>query len=104
MATATIPPAPSAKTNRVGLEMAQYKGNKSTLCAGCGHNAISERIIEACFEMGVKENQPQHQVLVLCRVHLSTQLVSRLPECFLHFLTGHGSAFPFNTALTQGLY
>jgi 2-oxoglutarate ferredoxin oxidoreductase subunit beta len=31
-----------------------YKGGKTTLCAGCGHNAISERIIDACFEMGVK--------------------------------------------------
>src|ERR1019366_1979499 len=57
MATATVPPAPSAKTNRVGLEMARYKGNKSTLCAGCGHNAISERIIEACFEMGVEPHR-----------------------------------------------
>jgi len=40
-------------TNRIGLELAQYRGTKSTLCAGCGHNAISERVIEACFEMGV---------------------------------------------------
>jgi 2-oxoglutarate ferredoxin oxidoreductase subunit beta len=31
-----------------------YKGGKTTLCAGCGHNAISERILEAMFEMGVK--------------------------------------------------
>jgi 2-oxoglutarate ferredoxin oxidoreductase subunit beta len=31
-----------------------YKGGKTTLCAGCGHNAISERIIDAMFEMGVK--------------------------------------------------
>jgi 2-oxoglutarate ferredoxin oxidoreductase subunit beta len=30
-----------------------YKGGKSTLCAGCGHNAISERILEAMFRMGV---------------------------------------------------
>jgi len=51
MATTSVPSSPSAKTNRIGLEVAQYKGNKSTLCAGCGHNAISERIIEGkCFE------------------------------------------------------
>jgi 2-oxoglutarate ferredoxin oxidoreductase subunit beta len=31
-----------------------YKGGKTTLCAGCGHNAISERIVDAMFEMGVK--------------------------------------------------
>ena len=30
-----------------------YRGSKTTLCAGCGHNAISERIIDAFFEMGV---------------------------------------------------
>jgi 2-oxoglutarate ferredoxin oxidoreductase subunit beta len=40
--------------NRIGLEVAAYKGNKTTLCAGCGHNAITERIIEAFYEMGVE--------------------------------------------------
>jgi len=43
----------SRKINRIGLDTADYKGGKTTLCAGCGHNAISERIIEAFFEMGV---------------------------------------------------
>jgi 2-oxoglutarate ferredoxin oxidoreductase subunit beta len=41
------------KQNRIGLEMQPYRGGKTTLCAGCGHNAISERIIDAFFEMGV---------------------------------------------------
>ena len=48
MAT-TIP----VKQNRIGLEMQPYRGGKTTLCAGCGHNAISERIIDAFFEMGI---------------------------------------------------
>jgi len=43
----------ATKTNRIGLELASYRGSKTTLCAGCGHNAITERIIDACFEMGV---------------------------------------------------
>lgn len=47
-------PTPTAKTNRIGLTVLDYKGSKSTLCAGCGHNAISERIIDAMFEMGIK--------------------------------------------------
>jgi len=47
----------AAKTNRIGLEVAPYRGGKTTLCAGCGHNAISERIIEAFFEMGVEPSQ-----------------------------------------------
>jgi 2-oxoglutarate ferredoxin oxidoreductase subunit beta len=54
MATTTLPPSPSPKVNRIGLETAAYKGNKTTLCAGCGHNAITERIIEAFYEMGVE--------------------------------------------------
>ena len=37
--------------------MTPYRGGKTTLCAGCGHNAISERIIEAFFEMGVDPRQ-----------------------------------------------
>jgi 2-oxoglutarate ferredoxin oxidoreductase subunit beta len=45
------------KTNRIGLEVAPYRGSKTTLCAGCGHNAISERIIDAFFEMGVDPKQ-----------------------------------------------
>jgi 2-oxoglutarate/2-oxoacid ferredoxin oxidoreductase subunit beta len=54
MSTTTVPPSPPRKVNRIGLAAADYKGKKSTLCAGCGHNAISERIIEACYEVGVE--------------------------------------------------
>src|SRR5271169_6896829 len=46
--------APPPKTNRIGLTVLDYRGSKTTLCAGCGHNAISERIIDAMYEMGVK--------------------------------------------------
>jgi len=50
---ATAPVAKAAKLNRIGLEIAPYRGGKTTLCAGCGHNAITERIIDAFYEMGV---------------------------------------------------
>src|SRR5215469_13570606 len=46
--------SPPIKINRIGLQVLDYKGGKTTLCAGCGHNAISERIIDAMYEMGVK--------------------------------------------------
>ena len=49
---ATTPAAP--KTNRLGLAVLDYRGSKTTLCAGCGPNAISERIIDAMYEMGVQ--------------------------------------------------
>ena len=53
----TVAPPPPKKLNRIGLDVATYRGSKSTLCAGCGHNAISERIIESFFEMGVNPTQ-----------------------------------------------
>jgi 2-oxoglutarate ferredoxin oxidoreductase subunit beta len=54
MATETpAAPSPGRKTNRINLEVPIYRGGKSTLCAGCGHNAISERVIECFYELGV---------------------------------------------------
>jgi 2-oxoglutarate/2-oxoacid ferredoxin oxidoreductase subunit beta len=50
MATASSSP----KVNHIGLPILEYRGGKSTLCPGCGHNSISERITEAMFEMGVE--------------------------------------------------
>ena len=42
------------KENRIGLKATDYFGGKSTLCAGCGHDAISNQIIRAFYEMSVK--------------------------------------------------
>src|SRR3984885_1623946 len=47
-------PKPAVKTNRIGLQVLDYRGGKTTLCAGCGHNAISERIVDAMYDMGVQ--------------------------------------------------
>jgi 2-oxoglutarate ferredoxin oxidoreductase subunit beta len=78
---ATAPPM-TRKVNRIGLDLAPYKGSKTTLCAGCGHNAISERIIEAFFEMGVDPRQ----VIKLSGIGCS----SKSPAYFL------GAAHGFN--------
>jgi 2-oxoglutarate ferredoxin oxidoreductase subunit beta len=56
---AATPTTPAPKTNHIGLTVIDYRGSKTTLCAGCGHNAISERIIDAAYEMGV---QPENLV------------------------------------------
>ena len=81
--TTTATPEPGKKINRIGLEMAPYRGGKTTLCAGCGHNAISERIIDAFFEMGVDPR---------CVIKLSgIGCSSKSPAYFL------GSAHGFNT-------
>jgi 2-oxoglutarate/2-oxoacid ferredoxin oxidoreductase subunit beta len=46
--------AEAPKENKLGLKTTDYHGGKSTLCAGCGHDAISNQIIRAFFEMNVK--------------------------------------------------
>lgn len=46
--------AEAPKENKLGLKSLDYQGGKSTLCAGCGHDAISSQIIKAFFEMSVK--------------------------------------------------
>jgi 2-oxoglutarate ferredoxin oxidoreductase subunit beta len=57
MTTTAMPPAPPRRTNRLGLEITVYRGGKTTLCAGCGHNSISERIIDAFFELGIEPSR-----------------------------------------------
>ena len=37
----------SATLNRVGLPRDAYKGAATTLCAGCGHNSITNHMIKA---------------------------------------------------------
>ncbi|MEW6180075.1 MAG: 2-oxoacid:ferredoxin oxidoreductase subunit beta [Chloroflexota bacterium] len=49
----TTQAAPKTQVNLVGLSRADYKGHNSTLCAGCGHNSISNQIIAALYELNV---------------------------------------------------
>jgi 2-oxoglutarate/2-oxoacid ferredoxin oxidoreductase subunit beta len=53
MSTTLPPPSSAPKTNRLGFGMNEYKGSDSTLCAGCGHDAITSQIIKAFYEYGV---------------------------------------------------
>jgi 2-oxoglutarate ferredoxin oxidoreductase subunit beta len=45
--------SPRKKANLVGLTKADYRGNPTTLCQGCGHNSISSQIISACYELDI---------------------------------------------------
>ncbi|HVT43078.1 MAG TPA: 2-oxoacid:ferredoxin oxidoreductase subunit beta [Thermoanaerobaculia bacterium] len=53
MAESVLKGAEVPKENRLGLKATDYSGAKSTLCAGCGHDAISNQIIRAFYEMSV---------------------------------------------------
>ena len=73
MATST----PTPKLNRIGLPILEYRGGKSTLCAGCGHNAISERIIDAMFEMGVEPERVMKMSGIGCSSKSPAYFMSR---------------------------
>jgi 2-oxoglutarate ferredoxin oxidoreductase subunit beta len=79
----STPAAPGKKINRINLEPAAYRGGKTTLCAGCGHNAITERIIDSFFELGVEPTQ----VIKLSGIGCS----SKAPAYFLNSAHGFNS-------------
>src|SRR3954465_10799704 len=81
---------PAPKINRLGLSVLDYRGGKTTLCAGCGHNAISERIIDALYEMGVQPERvaklsgigcpSQTPAYFLSRAHSFNSVHGRMPS------------------------
>ncbi len=73
MATA----APAPKLNHIGLADLEYRGGKTTLCAGCGHNAISERIIDAMFQMGVEPERVMKMSGIGCSSKSPAYFMSR---------------------------
>jgi 2-oxoglutarate/2-oxoacid ferredoxin oxidoreductase subunit beta len=79
-------PKPAVKTNRIGLQVLDYRGGKTTLCAGCGHNAISERIVDAFYEMGV---QPE-RVMKLSGIGCSSKSPAYFMSRSLSFNSVHG--------------
>jgi 2-oxoglutarate ferredoxin oxidoreductase subunit beta len=74
MATAA---APAPKVNHIGLPVLDYKGGKSTLCAGCGHNSISERIIDAMYQMGVEPERVMKMSGIGCSSKSPAYFMSR---------------------------
>lgn len=77
-------PAPRApKTNALGLEKTEYRGKPSTLCKGCGHDSISQRIINAVWDLGLD----QQQVIKLSGIGCS----SKTPAYFLGYSHGFNS-------------
>ncbi len=69
-------PSPQPATNRVGLTRDDYKGSPSTLCNGCGHDAITSQIISAFYELGIEP----HNVAKLSGIGCS----SKTPAYFLN--------------------
>ncbi len=43
--------------NMIGLTREVYKGLPTTLCAGCGHNSITNHLIKALYEYGLQPHK-----------------------------------------------
>jgi 2-oxoglutarate ferredoxin oxidoreductase subunit beta len=74
---------PTLPTNRLGYTRRDYEGKISTLCAGCGHDAISAAIVQACWELEIEP----HRVAKLSGIGCS----SKTPDYFL------GNSHGFNS-------
>jgi 2-oxoglutarate ferredoxin oxidoreductase subunit beta len=86
---------PPAKVNRIGLTAADYKGADSTLCAGCGHDAITSQIIRAFYEYGVEP----HKVAKLSGIGCS----SKTPAYFLSQSHGFNGVHGRMPAIATGV-
>jgi 2-oxoglutarate ferredoxin oxidoreductase subunit beta len=75
--------ATAVKKNKLGLVLQDYKGGKSTLCVGCGHDAISGSIQQAYFELGIDAKTVAKMSGIGCS--------SKTPAYFL------GQSFGFNS-------
>lgn len=77
---------PRLATNKLGLTYRDYEGSLSTLCAGCGHDAVGAALVQACFELSL----PAHRIAKLSGIGCS----SKAPTYFLNkshgFNTVHG--------------
>ncbi|MFN0059928.1 MAG: 2-oxoacid:ferredoxin oxidoreductase subunit beta [Planctomycetota bacterium] len=72
-----------AKTNRLGLPKEHYEGSASTMCKGCGHDRISEAVVQAAYHLGLES----HRVIKLSGIGCS----SKTPAYFI------GQAYGLNS-------
>jgi 2-oxoglutarate ferredoxin oxidoreductase subunit beta len=74
---------PKLPLNDLGLTVRDYEGGMSTLCAGCGHDAITGAIIQAAWELSI----PTHRFAKLSGIGCS----SKTPAYFLRDSHGFNS-------------
>ena len=88
--------APAPGTNRLGLTKADYEGSKTTLCPGCGHNAITASIIQAAYESALDP----HRVAKLSGIGCS----SKTPAYFLGRTHGFNAVHGRMPSIATGVH
>jgi len=74
---------PRLPKNDLGLTYRDYEGALSTLCAGCGHDALTSAIVQACHELSIEP----HKVAKISGIGCS----SKAPNYFLSKAHGFNS-------------
>ncbi|MBU0511991.1 MAG: 2-oxoacid:ferredoxin oxidoreductase subunit beta, partial [Chloroflexi bacterium] len=65
------------KLNEIGLSRKDYRGAPSTLCRGCGHNAIVSQMIAACYELNIPPEKVVKFSGIGCSSKAPTYFMSR---------------------------
>jgi 2-oxoglutarate ferredoxin oxidoreductase subunit beta len=84
----------STALNHIGLTRDAYKGAATTLCAGCGHNSITNHLIKALYELGVEP----HRLAKMSGIGCS----SKTPAYFVEQAHGFNGVHGRMPALTTG--
>src|SRR6202790_3640454 len=85
---------PSLRRNELGLNLRDYEGAMSTLCAGCGHDSITAAIVRSLYELAV----PPHMLAKLSGIGCS----SKTPTYFVSGAHGFNSAHGRMPAIATG--
>src|ERR1700674_4030110 len=85
---------PSLRRNELGLNLRDYEGAMSTLCAGCGHDSITAAIVRALWELSVEP----HMIAKMSGIGCS----SKTPTYFVSGAHGFNSAHGRMAAIATG--
>src|ERR1700719_4169494 len=85
---------PSLHRNTIGLNLRDYEGAISTLCAGCGHDSITAAITRALWELST----PPHMLAKMSGIGCS----SKTPTYFVSGAHGFNSAHGRMAAIATG--
>src|SRR5579872_802790 len=85
---------PSLHRNAIGLNLRDYEGAMSTLCAGCGHDSVTAALVRALWELST----PPHMIAKLSGIGCS----SKTPAYFVNGAHGFNSAHGRMAAIATG--
>src|ERR1700720_1748201 len=87
---------PSLRRNELGLNLRDYEGAMSPLCAGCGHDSITAALVRALWELSVEP----HMIAKMSGIGCS----SKTPTYFVSGAHGFNSAHGRMAAIATGAH